>query len=396
MFFARRTSALGSQERHFSLSAEDTVLLNPNTRTCPIFRTRRDAEITKAIYRRVPLLITDGPPQENPWGLHFMAMFHMSSDSHLFRTRDELNAGDWRPQHGEFHRGADRLLPIYEAKMVGVWNHRAASILLNPNNPVRQAQSTPSSAWELKDPSFRPTAQFFVQSTEAERRIPDYWKQQWFFAFKRVTSTTNERTLIGCVIPRGPVSYSLVCVLPRMETVREWAALYASMNSFPADYFVRQKTGQPSLPLWAVEQIPSPATLNYQRDSAWFGGQAASDWLVPRILELTYTSWDMAPFARDLGYGGPPFPWDPERRFALRCELDAAFFHLYGIERDDVGYIMDTFPIVKRRDEAKYAEYRTKQVILGIYDAMTSAMATGVPYQGSEARGAERIEAGSA
>jgi hypothetical protein len=105
------------------------------------------------------------------------------------------------------------------------------------------------------------------------------------------------------------------------------------------------------------------------------------EWLLPRVLELTYTAWDLAPFASDLGYEGPPFRWDHERRFLLRCELDAAYFHLYGIERDDVDYIMETFPIVKRRDEARHGEYRTKRVILEIYDAMARAAETSMPYQ---------------
>ncbi len=81
----------------------------------------------------------------------------------------------------------------------------------------------------------------------------------------------------------------------------------------------------------------------------------------------------------------PPFRWDEERRFLLRCELDAAYFHLYGIERDDVDYIMETFPIVKRKDEAREptgrGEYRTKRVILAIYDAMARAMETGEAYE---------------
>ena len=85
---------------------------------------------------------------------------------------------------------------------------------------------------------------------------------------------------------------------------------------------------------------------------------------------MTYTAWDLEDFARDCGYDGPPFRWDEERRFLLRCELDAAYFHLYGIKRDDVDYIMETFPIVKRKDEKEYGEYRTKRVILEMYDAM--------------------------
>ena len=101
----------------------------------------------------------------------------------------------------------------------------------------------------------------------------------------------------------------------------------------------------------------------------------------PRVLELVYTAWDMEPFARDHGYDGPPFRWDPERRALLRAELDAAFFHLYGLERDDVDYVMDTFWVVRDRDVKAHGEYRTKRLILEIYDELAEAIATGRPYQ---------------
>ena len=105
------------------------------------------------------------------------------------------------------------------------------------------------------------------------------------------------------------------------------------------------------------------------------------DWILPRSVELTYTAWDPEPFAKDGGYDGPPFRWNEHRCFLLRSELDAAYFHLYSIERDDVDYIMETFPIVKRKDEKQYGEYRTKRVILEIYDEMRRAMESGVPYR---------------
>lgn len=110
-------------------------------------------------------------------------------------------------------------------------------------------------------------------------------------------------------------------------------------------------------------------------------GFSLLDWLVPRVLELAYTAWDLEAFAQDVGYDGPPFRWVAERRFLLRCELDAAFFHLYGIARDDVDYIMETFPIVKRKDIDKHSTYRTKEQILDIYDRMQSAIDSGKSYQ---------------
>ncbi len=113
-------------------------------------------------------------------------------------------------------------------------------------------------------------------------------------------------------------------------------------------------------------------------------GQSSSvqlDWLLSRVLELSFTAWDLAPFACDCGYDGPPFRWNDARRFLLRCELDAAFFHLYGVNRDDTDYIMETFPVVKKKDMQQHGDYRTKHRILEIYDAMQRAIETGEPYQ---------------
>jgi hypothetical protein len=103
--------------------------------------------------------------------------------------------------------------------------------------------------------------------------------------------------------------------------------------------------------------------------------------MLPRILELAYNAWDLQPFAQDCGYEGPPFIWAEERRFYLRCELDAAFFHLYGLALDEVAYIMDTFPIVRRKDELTHGCFRTKDTILSTYAAMQEAIRTGQPYQ---------------
>ena len=103
---------------------EEIFLVNPNTGTSPVFRSRRDAEITIGIYKRVPVLWRDDP-EENPWGLSFMAMFHMANDSGLFRTaRSNLNSDGWTLGGNVFVRGRRRMLPLYEAKMVHHFDHR--------------------------------------------------------------------------------------------------------------------------------------------------------------------------------------------------------------------------------------------------------------------------------
>jgi hypothetical protein len=130
-----------------------------------------------------------------------------------------------------------------------------------------------------------------------------------------------------------------------------------------------------------LAQIPILAPSIYTEYGAWDEGkQCLESWVLARVLELTYTAWDLRPFAQDCGYDGPPFRWDEERRYLLRCELDAAYFHLYGIAQDDVDYVMETFPIVKRKDKTQFGEYRTKRVILEIYDAMQNAIDTSEPY----------------
>ena len=90
------------------------------------------------------------------------------------------------------------------------------------------------------------------------------------------------------------------------------------------------------------------------------------------VLRLTYTANDMAPFARDLGYDGPPFIWDGEERRHLRARLDALYFHLYGLSREDAGYVLDTFPIVQRQDEAAFGSYRTRDLILAYMNAFAA------------------------
>jgi hypothetical protein len=158
--------------------------------------------------------------------------------------------------------------------------------------------------------------------------------------------------------------------------------LSACLSSFVFDFVARQKVGSTHLNFFIVEQLPVLPPETYEQPAPWSADVALGDWMRLRVLELTYTTWDLDGFAKDLGYGGPPFAWDEERRTLLRAELDACFFHLYGIEREDVAYIMDTFPIVRRKDESAYGEYRTARLILERYDEMSVAMDSGVPYRG--------------
>lgn len=159
------------------------------------------------------------------------------------------------------------------------------------------------------------------------------------------------------------------------------ALLSAALNSYALDYVARSAVGGSNLNFFILKQLPTPTPDWFHQPCQWDQSVQLATWMVPRILELTYTAVDMEQFALDLGFDGPPFVWDEERRFWLRAELDAAFFLIYGINREDVDYILETFPIVKRKDLAAHGSFRTKEAILEVYDAMAEAIRTGHCYE---------------
>lgn len=212
----------------------------------------------------------------------------------------------------------------------------------------------------------------WVVKEEVWRILKDRkWSNEWIIGYRDITNATNERTAIASILPIGGAAQPLNLFLP--ESADLGAIWLAAFNSFIVDYIVRQTIGGVHLNITTCRQLPIL--------SEFMNLSINKQMILNSICELTYTSPTIKPFAKDCGYDGPPFRWDEDRRFLLRCELDAAYFHLYGITRDDVDYVMETFPIVKRKDEKKHGEYRTKRVILEIYDEMAEAMRSGEAYQ---------------
>ena len=152
------------------------------------------------------------------------------------------------------------------------------------------------------------------------------------------------------------------------------ALIGACLNSLAFDYVVRQKIGGTTLNFYLVRQLPILPPSAYT--------PADLDFVVPRVLELTYTAHDLAPFARDLGYDGPPFGWDRARRAVLRAELDAYYAALYGLTRDELRYVLDpkdvhgpdfpseTFRVLKEQEEREHGEYRTRRLVLEAWDRL--------------------------
>jgi N-6 DNA Methylase len=380
MFFAHQIADLDDQARRFTLSAEDLALLNPNTRTCPLFRSSRDAELIKAIYRRVPVLIAEDRPDGNPWEASFrQGLFNMTSDSGLFRSAAECETAGGTLD-GNVYRSArgQEWLPLYEAKMVHHFTHRWGDYAMRSSTSL-DSQLPDISSGQLADPFYFTQPRYWVAAAEVKERLT-VWNRPWLVGFRGITNATNERTVIASILPFTAVGNSISLVLVAREH-RRAPYLAASLASFALDFVARFKVGGSNLNFFIIQQLPVLPPETYDGLCPWQPDLTIGQWLAPRILELTYTAWDLAGFAADIGYSGAPFRWDDERREQLRAELDACFFHLYGIERNDVGYIMDTFPILRRNDKAVHGEYRTKRLILSCFEAMAKASISGEPYR---------------
>ena len=173
--------------------------------------------------------------------------------------------------------------------------------------------------------------------------------------------------------PTAGVGHTLPLVLA--GNTNHLAFLAINLSLFVLDYAARQKVGGTHLTFGLLHQLPVLPPAAYAQTTPWSPGQSLAAWLLPRLLELTYTAWDLAAFARDHGYDGPPFRWDKDRRFWLRAELDAAYFHLYGLDRADIEHVMNSFWLVHQRDVKAHGSYRTREAIVDLYDRMARAIA---------------------
>ncbi|WP_223755553.1 N-6 DNA methylase [Myxococcus sp. RHSTA-1-4] len=376
VFFAESASDLLDPERQFTLSPADFSLLNPNTETCPTFRTRRDADLNLAMYRRADVLWREADEERgNPWGLRFMRMFDMANDSGLFRSRAQLDAEGFKLVGNHFQKKAETWLPLIEAKMVHHYDHRYGDYRDKPADS--ENTSLPDVPLEkLQSPDYSPMPRYWVVSTEVDARVAEASARKWFIGWRDICRSTDERTVISAIFPHAAIGHTTPLIFSS-QAPRLVASLYANLAAFVFDYAARQKVGGTHLTYGYLKQLPVVQPAELSADCRWCNGVSIAEWILPRVVELTYTAWDLERFGTDVGFDGPPFRWEPERRSSLRAELDAAFFLLYGLSRDDTGYILDTFHIVKKDDEKKYGEYRTKRLILGRYDALAAASRTG-------------------
>jgi hypothetical protein len=367
-FYLVNPNHLQEEERHFTLTNEEIELLNPNTRTCPIFRSKKDDELTKKIYRKHPVLIKQNSngEDENPWGIKFSTMFHMSNDSHLFKNEDELINMGFELDGNIFHMREETYLPLYEGKMIWFYDHRFAEF-----SPDAKGYGTVEASIEQhQDPDWEPMPRYWVRKEEVNNRTGNDVK--WLLGFRGITNTTNEKTAIFSIFPSYAIGNSLP-IIPTINDANMASLFIAISSSFVFDYISRQKIAGMNLNFHFVEQFPMPDPIDLKRYSL-NNSEKLYEIISKKVLNLLYTSHSLTPFARDLGYDGPPFSWDPDERSHLMAELDAIVAHLYGVTYDELDYILETFPIVKKKDIAESGEYKTKRLILENYNKYMDIM----------------------
>ena len=388
-FFAHDTTDIYLNEKKFILSPRDIKNLNPNSLTCPIFRFQKDAVLTLRIHKSVPILLLDKDAPPSQWPITLRRMFNLTDDAHLFIEE---------PVPGT--------PPLYEAKYIHHFDHRWNSDIL-----------------EKKSPDSPTKSRYHIEPEHIREKTTGLTKREWFVGWRDITRTTDERTVITSHIPFSGIGNTIYLFYSDESSPIQLSCLSGILNSFVVDYCARQKVGGTHLNHSYMKQLPVLFPEKIDEECPFQSGSSSSEWAFLRILELVYTAWDLNHFANEASCKTPPFSRSEKRRFQLRAELDALFFHLYlpcdnqgnwvkahkddgavrneteeefavlksnfPKPRDAVAYIMDTFPIVRRKDIARTEEkdesgnitrngtYITKDRILEIYDAMLEARRKG-------------------
>ena len=358
-----------ARAKRIELSAKDIALLNPNTKTCPIFRYKRDAELTKGIYQRIPILVDHNRKQGgNPWGIRFIRMFDQTNDAESFLDPKQLKAAGARLEENRWVAKKQSYLPLYEAKMIQAYDHRAASVTIVKGNWVRQGQTEATTLVAHQNPEFVVQPRWWVDIDAVDSVLKDK-SIQTMLGFKDITSPTNQRTMIAAYIPKAAVTNHFVLVQTNAKKPME-SCLLANLNTFILDYFTRQKIGGVTLNFFIVEQLPILHPPAYAKKYPWTGKQTLEQWVSDRVLKLTCTANDMVALAKAADFKPPVHPWDPEERAHLLAELDAAYFHLYGIKRDDVEYILSTFQDIDKVESELHKLPSIRDLVLAAYDGM--------------------------
>lgn len=343
-FFSKNIHDLEDKSKHLLLKPTDILKLNPTSKTCPLVRTKKDLQILKKIHSTFPIL----EKQLELWDIKYLRMFDMSLDSKSFVKTEKIPT-----------QTISKFRKLYEGKMISMYNHRSSSSFTVDGNFRRPGAATKSSLEELQNKDFSVKSRFCINEEEIKKRVTGY-NYKWFLAFKDITSATNERTMISSVLPYSGVTNKLPLLLANNST-KEVACLMANLNSYVYDFSCRQKIGNITLNWFIVKQIPVIPSFVYHHST--ISKIKLIDWISKRVGMLTYNANDLEEWGKELGFQ-QPFAYDTEDRRKIQVDLDALYFTMYDMSYAQISHILDSFPIVKKKEEMKFGRYLIKDEIL--------------------------------
>lgn len=386
-FYLTRLDHLLDPNRVYTLNTGDFGLLNPNTKTCPIFRTSRDAEITAKVYKKCPIVYNEKTGM-NPWSVRISNMIHLSHDSGDLRTYQELikTGAELRGDYFITKSGVT-YAPIYEGKMIWFYNHHYASWPLEDERP----SAIPNvEEGDLSNPSSVIMPWYWIPLTDVKSKLVRLnsegeviweWKHDWLLAYRMISNATNERTFVLSLLPMPKgVSHSMIYLM--IDDIIINTIAQGLLSSIPFDYISRQKMGGSNMSIFMIKQMPI-LTKEQIPDSHILP-------IIKRVAHLNYFNHDLDNWAKELSdaltveqnaeipelKALSPFKYDSEKRAIIQAELDAIFAHLYGLNTEELKYILDpedvcgpgcineTFRVLKDNEIRQYGEYRTKRLVM--------------------------------
>lgn len=386
-FYLRRIDHLLDPTRIYTLNTEEFTIFNPNSKTCPVFRTSRDAQLTTKIYRNSHIFYVDSSG-DNPWKIKTGAMFHMAGDSELFRTHKQLIDSGAISSGKNFIIDDKIYIPLYEGKMFWFYNHHYGTWPIEGERP-NAIPSPTLSDWEKPNYSIKPW--FWIPQSAFQQKLAKYdkegnllwrWEHNWMIGFRDVCSSTLERTFTVSIIPEQCGTGHTINMLYPNQSITRILELQAMMSSLVFDYIAKQKIGGNHATIGVFKQMPGIPPEKISQHLGWE--------IVKRVVALDYFNHDLDSLAEELWeeldeqqraelpqLGRKEcFIYDPDHRAVLQAELDAIFAHLYGLSTEDLRYILDpedvcgpgcineTFRVLKDNEIREFGEYRTKRLVL--------------------------------
>ncbi len=374
----RQPSEISDSEKRYTLTIREIQAINPNTLNLPAFRWTKDAQVTATIHTAAPVLVekNGNTVTRNDWAVTFKSLFNMATDSGDFIDHDEVEQLiSERVGSLAILNDGRRLYPLYEGKMFWHFDHRYGTYEGQTEQQSNKGVLPRVSEDQHRSAEYQIQPRYWVDARLTEQTLAEDTRKNWFFSWRDVGP--SERTFVGTIIPKSAMGHASPYISADISE-EDSLSLSAILSALVVDYAIRQKSNR--MTFFIVEQLPMLDRQKLEEAPVWLGEKVRT-WINERAIELFYTNWELKSLATSIGKEIPPFRWDPSRRQALQAEIDAAVFHLYGLDREQTAWVLGSFTVLQKYEERDHGEFRTKRLVLTAYDAMAAAKTSGTAYQ---------------